>query len=61
MYTAQNQVHLSEFLEEISDALQKVKTLESTISLGVFTAHVRNGAGVWRRVAYRLVSRDTNY
>lgn len=37
-----------EFVEETSDTLRRVKTDDSNILLGDFSAHVGNDAGVWR-------------
>jgi len=39
-----------EFVEEITDAQQMIKTSESTIHLGDFSAHVKNDAGAWKGV-----------
>jgi len=36
-----------EFMEEISDALQRVKINESTILLGDFNMHIDNNRTVW--------------
>lgn len=40
----------SEFMEESSDTLKRVKPHESTIILRVINAHVGNIAGLWKSV-----------
>jgi len=50
-----------EFVVETSDALRRVKTNESRIILGDFTAHVGNhAAGVWAGVIGKHVGADVN-
>ena len=45
-------------MEEIGDALRRVKTNEATVFSGDFNAHVGNDSGVWRDVIGKHVDAD---
>jgi len=53
VYGPNSNAQYPKFVEEISDALRKVKINESTTLLGDFSAYLGNYAGVWRGVIGR--------